>query len=61
MGDLQKQYLISHETRDALLSYLFNRPYAEVARGVEMLNALPEFIEAKAEDSTSALKLATKE
>ncbi|MEM7578443.1 MAG: hypothetical protein AAF316_01090 [Cyanobacteria bacterium P01_A01_bin.80] len=37
----QKVYLISEEQRNALLNYLLNRPYKEVASGVEFLNNAP--------------------
>jgi hypothetical protein len=38
-----KVYLITQDTRDAILGYLFTRPYAEVAKGVDMLRELPEY------------------
>lgn len=37
----QKVYLITEQQRDALLNYLLNRPYREVASGVEFLNNAP--------------------
>ncbi|MDH6099409.1 hypothetical protein NWP21_11280 [Anabaenopsis sp. FSS-46] len=42
MPQVQKRvYLITQEQRDALLNYLLNRPYREVATGVEFLNNAP--------------------
>ncbi|MDB9447415.1 hypothetical protein [Anabaena sp. CS-542/02] len=42
MPQLQKKvYLITQEQRDALLNYLLDRPYREVATGVEFLNNAP--------------------
>ena len=42
MPHIQKKvYLITQEQRDALLNYLLNRPYREVATGVEFLNNAP--------------------
>jgi hypothetical protein len=42
MPQIQKKvYLITQEQRDALLNYLLNRPYREVATGVEFLNNAP--------------------
>ena len=42
MPQIQKQvYLITQEQRDALLNYLLNRPYREVAAGVEFLKNAP--------------------
>jgi hypothetical protein len=42
MPQIQKKvYLITQEQRDALLNYLLNRPYREVATGVEFLNSAP--------------------
>jgi hypothetical protein len=59
--DPRKQYLMSHEVREALLSYLFQRPYAEVARGVDMLRELPEFVDPRQPAAdVPALKLAEK-
>ena len=37
----RKVYLITQEQRDALLNYLLNRPYREVAAGVEFLKNAP--------------------
>lgn len=37
----QKVYLLTEQQRDALLNYLLNRPYREVAAGVEFLNNAP--------------------
>ncbi|MEH1767381.1 MAG: hypothetical protein V7L27_12755 [Nostoc sp.] len=37
----QKVYLITEQQRDGLLNYLLNRPYREVATGVEFLNNAP--------------------
>lgn len=34
-------YLLSEQQRNALLSYLQNRPYREVASGIEMLMKAP--------------------
>ena len=42
MPQIQKKvYLITQEQRDALLNYLLNRPYREVAAGVELLKNAP--------------------
>ncbi len=42
MPQIQKKvYLITQEQRDALLNYLLNRPYREVAAGVEFLKNAP--------------------
>ena len=42
MPQIQKQvYLITQKQRDALLNYLLDRPYREVATGVEFLNNAP--------------------
>lgn len=40
----QKVYFISEEQRDALLNYLLNRPYREVANGVQFLTDAPTTI-----------------
>jgi HSP90 family molecular chaperone len=40
----QKVYLITEEQRDALLNYLLNRPYREVANGVQFLTDAPTTI-----------------
>ncbi|MEH2109076.1 hypothetical protein [Nostoc sp.] len=40
----QKIYLITEQQRDALLNYLQNRPYREVASGVQFLNNAPTTI-----------------
>ena len=37
----QKVYLVSEQQRDALLDYLLNRPYREVAGGVQLLTNAP--------------------
>lgn len=37
----QKVYLITEQQRDALLNYLLERPYREVATGVQFLNNAP--------------------
>lgn len=37
----QKVYLITEQQREALLNYFFNRPYREVAGGVEFLTKAP--------------------
>ncbi|BDA75221.1 hypothetical protein CAL7716_093870 [Calothrix sp. PCC 7716] len=37
----QKVYLVSEQQRDALLNYLLNRPYREVAGGVQFLTNAP--------------------
>ncbi|MBD2532329.1 hypothetical protein H6G97_23215 [Nostoc flagelliforme FACHB-838] len=37
----QKVYLITEQQRDALLNYLLNRPYREVASGVQFLTNAP--------------------
>ncbi|MBW4598224.1 MAG: hypothetical protein KME29_01065 [Calothrix sp. FI2-JRJ7] len=37
----QKVYLITEQQREALLNYFFNRPYREVAGGVELLTKAP--------------------
>jgi hypothetical protein len=35
-----KTYLLPEDVRNAILGYLVSRPYAEVARGVQMLEGL---------------------
>lgn len=40
----QKVYLVTEQQRDALLNYLLNRPYREVANGVQFLNNAPTTI-----------------
>lgn len=40
----QKVYLVTEQQRDALLNYLLNRPYKEVANGVQFLNNAPTTI-----------------
>lgn len=40
----QKVYLLSEQQRNALLSYLLNQPYREVAGGVEFLQNAPTTI-----------------
>ncbi|MGB6295657.1 MAG: hypothetical protein WBF90_05655 [Rivularia sp. (in: cyanobacteria)] len=37
----QKVYLITEQQRDALLNYFLERPYKEVANGVQFLNNAP--------------------
>lgn len=37
----QKVYLVTEQQREALLNYLLNRPYREVANGVQFLNSAP--------------------
>lgn len=37
----QKVYLVTEQQRDALLNYLLNRPYREVAGGVQLLSNAP--------------------
>ncbi|MBD2360361.1 hypothetical protein H6G36_04000 [Anabaena minutissima FACHB-250] len=37
----QKVYLVTEQQRDALLNYLLNRPYREVAAGVQFLTNAP--------------------
>lgn len=37
----QKVYLVTEQQRDALLNYLLNRPYREVAGGVQFLSNAP--------------------
>ncbi|MBD2451549.1 hypothetical protein H6G76_31420 [Nostoc sp. FACHB-152] len=40
----QKAYLLTEQQRDALLNYLLDRPYREVAAGVEFLKNAPSTI-----------------
>ena len=40
----QKVYLVTEQQRDALLNYLLNRPYREVAGGVQFLSNAPTTI-----------------
>ncbi|MBD2449691.1 hypothetical protein H6G76_21475 [Nostoc sp. FACHB-152] len=40
----QRVYLLTEQQRDALLNYLLNRPYREVAPGIEFLNKAPSTI-----------------
>ena len=40
----QKVYLITEQQRDALLNYFLDRPYREVANGVQFLNNAPTTI-----------------
>ncbi len=40
----QKVYLITEEQRDGLMNYLMNRPYREVANGVQFLTNAPSTI-----------------
>lgn len=37
----QKVYLVTEQQRDALLNYLLDRPYREVAGGVQLLTNAP--------------------
>lgn len=37
----EETFIITKTVRDAILGYLMSRPYAEVAKGVEMLQKLP--------------------
>ena len=45
--------LISEEQVAALLNYLITRPYAEVFRGIEMLESLPSERHSDADKVTS--------
>ena len=38
---MEETFFITKTVRDAILAYLMSRPYAEVAKGVEMLQNLP--------------------
>ena len=38
---MEETFIITKTVRDAILGYLMGRPYAEVAKGVEMLQNLP--------------------
>jgi hypothetical protein len=38
---VEEAFIITKTVRDAILNYLMGRPYAEVAKGVEMLQNLP--------------------
>lgn len=40
----QKVYLLTEEQRDGLMNYLMNRPYREVANGVQFLTNAPSTI-----------------
>ncbi len=40
-----KNFIITEEQRLVILGYLYSRPYGEVAKGVAMLQALPELPE----------------
>jgi secreted PhoX family phosphatase len=40
----QKVYLITEQQREGLLNYLLNRPYREVAAGVQFLTDAPTTI-----------------
>lgn len=40
----QKVYVVTEQQRDALLNYLLNRPYREVAGGVQFLSNAPTTI-----------------
>ncbi len=35
------KYLLTEEQRNTLLAYFYQRPYGEVAKGVDMLKNLP--------------------
>lgn len=37
----EETFIITKTIRDAILGYLMSKPYAEVAKGVEMLQKLP--------------------
>lgn len=37
-----KYYAISDDVLKAILAYLMQRPYSEVAEGIQVLNQLPE-------------------
>lgn len=51
----QKVYLITESQRDALLSYLQERPYKEVAAGIEfLLNATTATLNAPSGDDDSS-------
>lgn len=40
----RKVYLLTEEQRDGLMNYLMNRPYHEVANGVQFLTGAPSTI-----------------
>lgn len=46
---MTKTFLLPEDIRNALLGYLVQRPYSEVAKGVQMLEGLPELPEAPAQ------------
>lgn len=46
--DSRKQFILPADIRDLLLSYLYQRPYGEVASGVALLQGLAEAPETKA-------------
>jgi hypothetical protein len=51
-GSQQKVYLLTEAQRDALLSYLQERPYKEVAAGIEfLLNATTAMLSVQSEDT----------
>lgn len=51
----QKVYLITEPQRDALLSYLQERPYKEVASGIEfLLNATTAVLSASSEEGDAS-------
>ena len=55
----QKVYLLTEVQRDALLSYLQERPYKEVAAGVEfLLNATTAMLNVQAESAEETPKSA---
>ncbi|NJM48823.1 MAG: hypothetical protein HC860_23830 [Alkalinema sp. RU_4_3] len=65
-------YLISEQQREALLGYLQNRPYREVAAGIQFLVNAPtasvnvelpegEAMESQATDSEATLEAETRE
>jgi len=52
----QKVYIVTEQQRDALLNYLLNRPYREVASGVQFLTNAPTTVlnvDVPEEESTS--------
>jgi hypothetical protein len=52
----QKVYLLTEAQRDALLSYLQERPYKEVAAGIEfLLNATTAMLSVQSDDTGETL------
>jgi hypothetical protein len=52
----QKVYLITEAQRDALLSYLQERPYKEVAAGIEfLLNATTAMLSANSDSDEASV------